>query len=96
MIIGIRRADKNKWEKRTPLIPDDLKYLKEKYGIQSLVQPSEIRAYTNDQYSAAGAEVVEDIQSAKTIFAVKEIPLHFYRRGKDIHFLFSYDQRAIL
>ena len=82
MIIGIRRADKNKWEKRTPLIPDDLKYLKQKYGIQTLVQPSEIRAYTNDQYSAAGAEVVEDIQSANTIFAVKEIPLHFYREGK--------------
>ncbi len=36
MIIGIRRADKNKWEKRTPLIPDDLQYLKEKYGIQTL------------------------------------------------------------
>ncbi len=46
------------------------------------MQPSEIRAYTNDQYSAAGAEVVEDIQSANTIFAVKEIPLHFYRKGK--------------
>ena len=82
MIIGIRRADKNKWEKRTPLIPEDIKYLKEKYGIQSLVQPSKIRAYTNDQYSAAGADVVEDIQSSNTIFAVKEIPLHFYRKEK--------------
>jgi len=82
MIIGIRRADKNKWERRTPLIPDDLKYLKDKYGIQSLVQPSEIRAYTNDQYAAAGAEVIEDIHSATAIFAVKEIPSHFYREGK--------------
>lgn len=82
MIIGIRRADKNKWERRTPLIPEDLKYLKEKYGIHTLVQPSEIRAYTNDQYTAVGTEVVEDIQSAKIIFAVKEIPLHFYREGK--------------
>jgi len=82
MIIGIRRADKNKWEKRTPLIPEDVKYLKAKYGIQTLIQPSEIRAYTNEQYSTAGAEVVEDIHSAKVIFAVKEIPLHFYRPGK--------------
>ncbi|MGB5287110.1 MAG: bifunctional lysine ketoglutarate reductase /saccharopine dehydrogenase family protein [Ignavibacteriaceae bacterium] len=82
MIIGIRRADKNKWERRTPLIPDDLKYLKEKFGIQTLVQPSDIRAYTNDQYAAAGVEVIEDIHSANTIFAVKEIPLHFYREGK--------------
>ena len=82
MLIGIRRADKNKWERRTPLIPDDLKYLKDKYGIQTLVQPSEIRAYTNDQYAAAGAEVIEDIHSAAAIFAVKEIPLHFYRERK--------------
>jgi len=82
MIIGIRRADKNKWERRTPLIPDDLKYLKEKYGIQTLVQPSEIRAYTNAQYKEAGVELVEDIQNAKIIFAVKEIPLHFYRERK--------------
>lgn len=82
MLIGIRRADKNKWERRTPLIPDDLKYLKDKYRIQTLVQPSEIRAYTNDQYTAAGAEVIEDIHSATAIFAVKEIPLHFYREGK--------------
>ncbi len=82
MIIGIRRADKNKWEKRVPLIPDDIKYLKQKFGIQTLIQPSEIRAYTNDQYQEAGAEVIEDIQRASTIFAVKEIPLHFYREGK--------------
>ena len=82
MVIGIRRADKNKWERRTPLIPEDLKFLNEKYGIRTLVQPSEIRAYTNHQYAAAGAEVVEDIQSANIIFAVKEIPLHFYREGK--------------
>jgi len=82
MIIGIRRADKNKWEKRTPLIPDDVKYLKEKYGIQTLIQPSQIRAFTNDQYSEAGAEVIENIHIAKAIFAVKEIPIHFYREGK--------------
>lgn len=82
MVIGIRRADKNKWEKRTPLIPDDVKYLNEKFGIKTLIQPSEIRAYTNEQYSSVGAEVIEDIHSANTIFAVKEIPLHFYRKGK--------------
>ena len=81
-IIGIRRADKNKWERRTPLIPDDIKYLKEKFGILTLVQPSNIRAYSNEQYSAAGAKIIENINSAKVIFAVKEIPLHFYRKGK--------------
>jgi alpha-aminoadipic semialdehyde synthase len=82
MIIGIRRADKNDWEQRVPLIPEDVKYLKDKYGIRTLIQPSEIRAYKNEEYEKAGAEVVEDIQNANTIFAVKEIPLHFYRPNK--------------
>ncbi|MBT8378069.1 MAG: hypothetical protein KJN64_02440 [Ignavibacteria bacterium] len=82
MIIGIRRADKNDWEQRVPLIPEDLKYLKEKYGIHTLIQPSDIRAYKNEEYKNAGVEVVEDIQKANTIFAVKEIPLHFYRPNK--------------
>ena len=82
MIIGIRRADKNDWEQRVPLIPEDVKYLKEKYGIQTLIQPSKIRAYKNEDYKMAGAEVVEDIQKANTNFAVKEIPLHFYRSNK--------------
>ena len=82
MIIGIRRADKNKWEKRVPLIPEDVRYLKNKFGIHTLIQPSNIRAYKNEDYKIAGAEVVENIHKANTIFAVKEIPLHFYRKNK--------------
>ena len=53
MIIGIRRADKNDWEKRVPLIPADVMYLKEKHGIQTLIQPSKIRAYKNEEYEKA-------------------------------------------
>jgi saccharopine dehydrogenase (NAD+, L-lysine-forming) len=82
MILGIRREDKNKWERRVPLVPDDIKYLKEKSGIITLIQPSEIRAYTDNQYKEAGAEVIEDIQKANTIIAVKEIPLYFFRELK--------------
>ena len=32
--IGIRREDKNEWEKRVPLVPADVRWLKEKHGIQ--------------------------------------------------------------
>lgn len=82
MIIGIRRADKNKWERRVPLIPSDIKELKEKFGITAIIQPSEIRAFNDDEYIEAGAEVTEDINKADVIFDVKEIPLHFYRPNK--------------
>lgn len=82
MIIGIRREDKNKWEKRVPLIPDDIEFLKNKYGIETLIQPSKIRAYPDEEYSNAGAFVTEDISKARTIFAVKEIPLDFFEERK--------------
>ncbi len=82
MIIGIRREDKNKWERRVPLIPDDIELLKNKYGIETLIQPSKIRAYSNEEYSSAGAVVTEDISKARMIFAVKEIPLDFFEERK--------------
>lgn len=81
-IIGIRREDKNKWERRVPLIPADVKWLKEKHGIKTIVQPSEIRVYTDDEYRAAGAEISEDLGPASLILAVKEIPTKLFEKNK--------------
>jgi alpha-aminoadipic semialdehyde synthase len=74
MIIGIRRENKNEWEKRTPIIPEDIKDLIEKYKLRAIVQPSKIRAFSDDEYKAAGAEIDEDLNHADLIFGVKEIP----------------------
>jgi len=80
--IGIRREDKNEWERRVPLVPADVKELHEKYGIRILIQPSKIRVFTDEEYLKAGAEVREDLQEADIIFAVKEIPLHLLEKNK--------------
>jgi len=80
--IGIRREDKNEWERRVPLVPDDVSELREKYGIKTIIQPSKIRIFSDDEYLRAGAEVNEDLQAADTVFAVKEIPLHLLEHGK--------------
>ena len=37
-IVGVRREDKNKWERRAPLAPEHVKTLVED-GVQVLVQP---------------------------------------------------------
>ncbi len=74
-IIGIRREDKNEWERRVPLIPSDLSSLREKYGLRVLVQPSPIRVFKDDEYKAAGAEVQEDLSPADVVLAVKEVPM---------------------
>ncbi len=81
-IIGIRREDKNEWEKRVPLMPDDVKGLKKKYGIHTIIQPSKIRVYSDDEYRKAGAEINEDLSKASLILAVKEIPETMFKKGK--------------
>jgi len=81
-IIGIRREDKNKWEKRVPLVPDHVKELHENHQIDVLVQASKIRAYSDQSYQKAGAIITEDLSKAPVIFAVKEIPSSFFQEKK--------------
>jgi saccharopine dehydrogenase (NAD+, L-lysine forming) len=81
-ILGIRREDKNKWERRVPLIPEDLKQLKEQFGIKAVVQPSSLRIYPDDAFSRAGAAVTENLSEADTVFAVKEIPTELLEKNK--------------
>ncbi|HEX38087.1 MAG TPA: hypothetical protein ENG70_04420 [Candidatus Cloacimonetes bacterium] len=74
MKIGIRREDKSRWERRVPLIPEHVTLLKEKYNIETVVQPSSIRVFTDAEYDKAGAIVSEDLSDCSVIFGVKEIP----------------------
>ena len=85
-IIGIRREDKNDWERRAPLTPAAVKTLKEKFGIRTIVQPSGLRVYSDEAYLRAGAEISESLSAADTVFAVKEVPDHFYEDGKTYMF----------
>jgi saccharopine dehydrogenase (NAD+, L-lysine-forming) len=80
--IGIRREDKNEWEKRVPLVPDDVRWLKEKHGIRTMVQPSKIRIFSDEDFRRAGAEISEDLGKASVIFAVKEIPASLFEKNK--------------
>ncbi len=81
-VIGIRREDKNKWERRVPLVPQDIQMLNEQFDIATIVQPSDIRVFNDDAYRHASARVDEEMASASAIFAVKEIPIHLLERGK--------------
>jgi len=81
-LIGIRREDKNQWEARTPLTPNHVKKLKEEFDISVLVQPSPIRAFSEEEYEHAGAQVDEDLSSCPVVFAVKEIPSDFFLENK--------------
>jgi len=80
-IIGIRKEDKNRWERRAPLVPEEIKKLKENFGIKTVVESSSIRAFHDDEYVKAGAQVVDGVPDVPILFGVKEIPLHYFKKG---------------
>ena len=73
MAVGIRREDKNEWERRVPLTPTAVGQLVAE-GIDVIVQPSTLRVFSDEDYHAAGARVQEDLGACSVVLAVKEIP----------------------
>jgi len=72
--IGIRREDKNRWERRAPLTPDHVRELIHEHAISVRVEPSPQRAFDDLDYEAAGAAVDSDLGPCRLLFGVKEIP----------------------
>lgn len=74
LTIGIRRENKNDWERRVPLMPAALADLRDKLSLNVLIQPSSIRAVEDSEFEEAGLTVQEDLSPASIVFAIKEIP----------------------
>ena len=81
-IIGIRREDKNIWERRVPLIPEHIENLKNDYEIETIIQSFDRRAFSDKQFEDSGAIVQEDLTECPVIFAVKEIPIKLLQQNK--------------
>lgn len=73
-LIGIRREDKDRWEARVPLLPAAVASLSSTLPVRFVVQPSAQRAFSDDEYRAAGADIREDLGGCPIVLAVKEIP----------------------
>lgn len=91
-MLGVRREDKNKWERRAPLAPEHVKTLVGQ-GIKVIVQPSARRVFSDDEYREAGAVVQEDLAECSTIAAVKEVPVDLLLPGRTYIF-FSHTIKA--
>jgi alanine dehydrogenase len=74
-VIGIRREDVNRWERRAPLTPREVARLVRDEGLRVIVQPSDIRIFEDAAYEDAGATLADDLSPCDVIFAVKEIPV---------------------
>jgi hypothetical protein len=84
--IGIRREDKNIWERRVPVVPEDVRRLREAHDIEVWIQPSEIRVFRDEEFAQSGARVEEDLSPCPLVLAVKEIPIHFLQPGRTYAF----------
>ncbi len=78
--IGIRREDKNRWERRVPLIPEDVGRLVAAHGLQVTLQPSTLRIFPDSAYEKVGARIAEDLSGCDLVMGVKEMPSAFFRR----------------
>ena len=78
--IGIRREDRNQWERRAPLAPSHVDRLVSS-GVEIVVQPSNIRIFRDDDYERSGAVISEDLSDCSLVLAIKEMPGEFFRPG---------------
>jgi alpha-aminoadipic semialdehyde synthase len=80
--IGVRREDRSRWERRVPVTPEVAAELRAQHGVSVVVQPSSIRAFADEEFSAAGAIVQDSLTSCPIVFAVKEIPVDRFEPGQ--------------
>jgi saccharopine dehydrogenase (NAD+, L-lysine-forming) len=81
-LFGIRREDKNIWERRVPLIPEHLRVILKAGDLHALVQPYARRTFPDVAFQWVGATIQEDLGPCDTVFAVKEIPINFFQQGR--------------
>jgi alanine dehydrogenase len=72
--LGIRREEKNRWERRVPLTPLHVEELIREQGRTVVVQPSPLRIFPDAEYRRAGAELSENLSGCRAILGIKEVP----------------------
>lgn len=84
MKIGIIKETKCPVDNRVPLTPEQIIALQERYPeVEFLVQRSEVRAYHDDEYSALGITLTDDVSCCDALFGIKEASVDTLIPGKD-------------
>ena len=88
--IGVLREEKSPPDKRVPLTPLICSEIKRKYPhVSIVVQPSKIRCYSDEEYTAFGIDLQEDLSNCDVLMGVKEVPPDKLIAGKK-YFFFSH------
>ena len=92
-MIGLRREDKNEWERRVALTPDHVAELVRDAGVALRVQSSAIRTFPDADYVAAGALIDETLDDCKVILGIKEVPVEKLLDGR-VYLFFSHTAKG--
>ena len=77
MKIGVVREGKTPPDQRVPLTPAQCAELKRSYpDVELVVESSEVRRITDDEYRAEGIDVVKNLSGCDVLLGVKEVPLN--------------------
>ena len=76
ILLGILREGKMPPDKRVPLTPAQCVSLKQQFShVDLVVQPSNIRAFKDDEYREVGLELREDLSACDILIGVKEVKI---------------------
>lgn len=90
MKFGIIKERKSPPDRRVVFSPDELIRLEQRYQDASIqVESSDIRAFSDEDYTNAGITVVSDVSDCDVFFGVKEIPIENLIPNK-AYFFFSH------
>jgi len=85
--IGILRETKSPPDRRVPLTPSQIVKLQCKYpDVEFVVQPSEIRCYSDSEYEYLDIPLQEDLSDCDVLLGVKEIKKETFIEGKKYMF----------
>jgi len=89
-MVGILKETKNPPDRRVPITPQIGKLIKENYNnVELFVQPSELRAFKEDEYSDVGLKVDTDLNKCDFILGVKEVNPESFIKNKT-YIIFSH------
>lgn len=90
MTFGIIKERKNPPDRRVVFTPEELVRLKSEHPEAIIkVESSDIRIFSDSQYSDLGIEVTEDMSDCDVLFGVKEVPIDSLLPNKK-YFFFSH------
>jgi len=89
MKFAIIREQKIPSDSRVVLTPSQCAELINNQGLDIVVQSSDVRSYTDDEYRAANVPVVDDVNDCDVMIGVKEVPIDALIADKT-YFFFSH------